>query len=49
MDGKIGMLKAKISSQLVTLPYNLILQKSARETMGINLKDQIVVVDEAHS
>ncbi len=35
--------------QLVTLPYNLLLQKSAREALGIDLKDQIVIIDEAHS
>lgn len=36
-------------SKLITLPYNLLLQKSAREALGINLKDQIVLIDEAHS
>ncbi|KAJ9095611.1 hypothetical protein QFC21_005482 [Naganishia friedmannii] len=36
-------------AELVTMPYNLLLQKSARETMGISLKDQVVVVDEAHN
>lgn len=35
--------------QLVTLPYNLLLSKSARESLGIDLKGQIVVIDEAHS
>ena len=35
--------------QLVTLPYNLLLQKSAREALGIDLRDQIVLIDEAHS
>jgi len=35
--------------KLVTLPYNLLLQKSAREALGIKLKDQIVIIDEAHS
>ncbi|KAJ1909776.1 ATP-dependent DNA helicase chl1 [Tieghemiomyces parasiticus] len=34
---------------LVTLPYNLLLQKSAREALGINLKDAVVIVDEAHN
>lgn len=37
------------ASQLVTLPYNLLLQKNAREALGIDLTDQIVVIDEAHS
>lgn len=31
------------------LPYNLILQKSARESLGINLKNKIVIFDEAHN
>lgn len=35
--------------QLVTLPYNLVLQKSAREALGIDLTGQILVIDEAHS
>ena len=37
------------SVQLVTLPYNLLLQKNAREALEIDLRDQIVVIDEAHS
>lgn len=40
---------ADLSSQLVLLPYNLLLQKSAREALGIDLKDQVVIIDEAHS
>jgi DEAD_2 len=35
--------------QLVTLPYNLLLQKSAREALGIDLRGQVVIIDEAHS
>lgn len=35
--------------QLVTLPYNLLLQKNARDALGIDLSNQIVVIDEAHS
>ncbi|GMK54061.1 hypothetical protein CspeluHIS016_0106470 [Cutaneotrichosporon spelunceum] len=41
--------RATKAAQLVTLPYNLILQKNAREALGINLTDQIVVIDEAHN
>ena len=35
--------------QLVLLPYNLLLQKTAREALGIDLTDQVVIIDEAHS
>lgn len=38
-----------LNLQLVTLPYNLLLQKSAREALGIDLTNQIVIIDEAHS
>lgn len=41
--------KAVKQAQLVTLPYNLLLQKNAREALGIDLEGQIVVIDEAHS
>ncbi|TYJ52793.1 hypothetical protein B9479_006597 [Cryptococcus floricola] len=41
--------RAVRSSQIVTLPYNLLLQKNAREALGINLKDQVIVIDEAHN
>lgn len=41
--------KAIPQAELVTLPYNLLLQKSAREALGIDLKGQIVIIDEAHS
>ncbi|CAA7261430.1 unnamed protein product [Cyclocybe aegerita] len=44
-----GSRRAIPQAQLVTLPYNLLLQKSAREALGIDLKDQIVLIDEAHN
>lgn len=34
---------------MIVLPYNLILQKSARESLGINLKNKVVIFDEAHN
>ncbi|KAL8972408.1 MAG: hypothetical protein Q9183_000569 [Haloplaca sp. 2 TL-2023] len=36
-------------SEIVTLPYPLLLQKSAREALGISLKGHVVVIDEAHN
>ncbi|KAF9485868.1 DNA repair helicase [Pholiota conissans] len=44
-----GSRRAIPQAELVTLPYNLLLQKSAREALGINLKDQIILIDEAHN
>ena len=35
--------------KIVTLPYPLLLQKSAREALGISLKNHILIVDEAHN
>lgn len=35
--------------QIVTLPYPLLLQKSAREALGLSLKDHVVIIDEAHN
>ena len=31
------------------MPYNLLLHRDAREALGIDLTNQIVVIDEAHS
>ena len=36
-------------SEIVTLPYPLLLQKSAREALGISLKGHVVIIDEAHN
>ncbi|KAH6643831.1 helicase C-terminal domain-containing protein [Boeremia exigua] len=35
--------------EIVTLPYPLLLQRSAREALGLSLKDHIVIIDEAHN
>lgn len=35
--------------KIVTLPYPLVLQRSAREALGLSIKDQIVIIDEAHN
>ncbi|KAJ3084917.1 DEAD H (Asp-Glu-Ala-Asp His) box helicase 11, partial [Quaeritorhiza haematococci] len=38
-----------LNVQLITLPYNLVLQKSAREALGIDVKNNVVIFDEAHN
>ncbi|KIW10910.1 hypothetical protein PV08_10209 [Exophiala spinifera] len=35
--------------EVLTLPYPLLLQKSARDAMGISVKDNVVIIDEAHN
>ncbi|KAF4120911.1 chromosome transmission fidelity protein 1 [Geosmithia morbida] len=36
-------------AEIVTLPYPLLLQQSAREALGIKLEGNVVVIDEAHN
>ncbi|XP_010254122.1 PREDICTED: ATP-dependent DNA helicase DDX11 [Nelumbo nucifera] len=36
-------------ANLVVLPYQSLLLKSSRESLGLNLKNSIVIVDEAHN
>ncbi len=38
-----GARDAIASSELIILPYNLLLQKNARESLGIDLKGKIVI------
>ncbi|KAG7088245.1 hypothetical protein E1B28_012259 [Marasmius oreades] len=44
-----GSRRAIRQAELVTLPYNLLLQKSSREALGIDLTNQVVIIDEAHN
>ncbi|GAA5942149.1 hypothetical protein JCM3775_007413, partial [Rhodotorula graminis] len=44
-----GSRKAVRAAEVVTLPYNLLMQRSAREALGISLKDHIIIIDEAHN
>ncbi|GAA6048272.1 hypothetical protein JCM3770_006514 [Rhodotorula araucariae] len=44
-----GSRKAVRAAEVVTLPYNMLMQKTARDALGISLKDHIVIVDEAHN
>ncbi|KAL9948633.1 hypothetical protein ACHAQF_005978 [Verticillium nonalfalfae] len=36
-------------TEIITLPYPLLLQKTARDALGIKLEGNIVIVDEAHN
>ncbi|ODQ49660.1 DNA repair helicase [Saitoella complicata NRRL Y-17804] len=37
------------AAEVVTLPYPLLLNKNARESLGVDVKGHVVVVDEAHN
>uniref|UniRef100_A0A7M4FJG2 DEAD/H-box helicase 11 n=1 Tax=Crocodylus porosus TaxID=8502 RepID=A0A7M4FJG2_CROPO len=37
------------AAQLVVLPYQMLLHESTRNASGIKLKDQVVIIDEAHN
>lgn len=41
--------RSLIALQIITLPYPLLLQKSARDALGISLKDHVLIIDEAHN
>ncbi|KAK7409112.1 ATP-dependent DNA helicase chl1 [Neonectria punicea] len=36
-------------AEIITLPYPLLLQRSARDALGIKLEGNIVIIDEAHN
>lgn len=37
------------SAEVITLPYPLLLQQTAREALGIKLEGNVVIIDEAHN
>ncbi|KAF5281968.1 hypothetical protein FQA39_LY00492 [Lamprigera yunnana] len=41
--------KAVGDAQIVLVPYNTLLHKTTREASGINLKNNVVIIDEAHN
>ncbi|KAF2739544.1 DNA repair helicase [Polyplosphaeria fusca] len=47
---KLGMCPYYASRRaIVSLPYPLLLQKSARDALGLSLKEHVVIIDEAHN
>ena len=36
-------------AEVITLPYPLLLQKNARDALGIKLEGNVVIIDEAHN
>lgn len=40
---------AVANAEIVTLPYQLLLQKTARDALGIKLEGNVVIIDEAHN
>lgn len=44
-----GSRQAVIDAQVVVIPYNSLLHKPTRESLGIKLKNSVVIVDEAHN
>lgn len=41
--------KAAQDAEVVLIPYNTLLHKATREANGIDLKDNVVIIDEAHN
>ena len=44
-----GTRKAARLAELVVMPYSVLLHKHARESMGVRLKGNVVILDEAHN
>eukprot|EP00039_Didymoeca_costata_P011219 m.156726 g.156726 ORF g.156726 m.156726 type:complete len:823 (-) comp15104_c0_seq2:1730-4198(-) len=41
--------KASTFAQVIVMPYNVLLHKATREAVGIKLKNNVVIIDEAHN
>ena len=41
--------KVVAQAEIVTLPYQLLIQRSARKTMNIDVRGSVVIIDEAHN
>lgn len=44
-----GVREALMAAEVVVLPYNTLLSKSTRDSIGLSLKQALVIVDEAHN
>ncbi len=44
-----GTRKSLPMSEVVTMPYSMLVQESTRDSIGIDLKGNVVIIDEAHN
>ncbi|ODQ67512.1 ATP-dependent RNA helicase CHL1 [Nadsonia fulvescens var. elongata DSM 6958] len=44
-----GIRKALPMSEVIAVPYQLLIQESARKTIELPIKDSIIIIDEAHN
>ncbi|KAF8117026.1 hypothetical protein N665_0012s0041 [Sinapis alba] len=44
-----GSRRVAPAADLIILPYQSLLSKSSRESLGLNLKNNVVIIDEAHN
>ena len=38
-----------VQFQLIAVPYSILLHRSTREACGLNLRNNVVIIDEAHN